>query len=66
MRRRKQQTTQAPPHRVEDLAVEWDVSGDAIRDALRAGRIKGFKLGRMWLIPDAEKRRIERGEPANA
>jgi hypothetical protein len=51
-------------HRVEDLQHEWGVSGDSIRDALRDGRIKGFRFGRVWLIPDREKQRIEHGETA--
>ena len=51
-----------PPHRVEALATEWGVSSDVIRDALRNGRIKGFRVNRLWLIPHAEKLRVERGE----
>jgi hypothetical protein len=53
-----------PTHRVEDLQHAWGVSPDAIRDALRKGQIKGFRVGRIWLIPEREKQRIERGEPA--
>jgi hypothetical protein len=52
------------PHRVEDLQRQWGVSPDSIRNALRDGRIKGFRFGRVWLIPDEEKQRIERGEAA--
>jgi hypothetical protein len=51
-------------HRVEDLADEWGVSADLIRDGLRSGRIKGFRINRLWLVPHAEKVRIESGEPA--
>jgi hypothetical protein len=52
-------------HRVEDLADESGVSADLIRDGLRSGRIKGFRINRMWLIPHAEKVRIESGEAAH-
>jgi len=52
------------PHRVEELAHEWGCSAGLIRDGLRSGRIKGFRINRMWLIPHAEKIRIESGEPA--
>jgi hypothetical protein len=62
----KQHAKQPPPYRVEALADEWQVSADLIRDGLRTGRIKGFRINRMWLIPHAEKMRIESGEAASA
>jgi hypothetical protein len=50
-------------HRIERLQDRWDLSGDEIRSALRTGAMKGIRLGRRWLIPDAEVRRIEGCRP---
>ena len=44
----------AKPYRVQDLAQRWGVSPKAIRDALDAGALRGFRLQRMWLIPAEE------------
>jgi hypothetical protein len=63
-RRVKRPPGEPPPHRVEELATAWGVSDDSIRDGLRSGRIRGFRLNRIWLIPHAEKLRIEQGETA--
>jgi excisionase family DNA binding protein len=40
-----------PPYRVSEAARKLGVSNRAILDALRSGRLTGFKLNRMWLIP---------------
>jgi hypothetical protein len=39
-----------PPYRVSQAAKKC-VSNKAILDALRNGRLAGFSLNRMWLIP---------------
>jgi excisionase family DNA binding protein len=40
-----------PPYRVSQAAKKLGVSNKAILDALRNGRLAGFSLNRMWLIP---------------
>jgi len=52
---------EAPPYRVAQVAEKWDVSEKAVLDALKRGRIPGFKLGRMWLIPRESVDRLSRG-----
>ncbi len=50
-------------YRVAVLAAEWDLEDSVVRAALRRGEIKGFKVGKTWIIPADEKARVERGEP---
>jgi len=40
-----------PPYRVGEVARQLGVSNKAVLDALKRGRLSGFKLNRMWLIP---------------
>jgi excisionase family DNA binding protein len=40
-----------PPYRVNQVARKLGVSNRAVLDALKSGRLSGFKLNRMWLIP---------------
>jgi excisionase family DNA binding protein len=40
-----------PPYRVGEVARQLGVSNKVVLDALKRGRIPGFKLNRMWLIP---------------
>jgi excisionase family DNA binding protein len=44
----------APPYRVSQAARKLGVSNKAVLDALKSGRLVGFRLNRMWLIPRAE------------
>jgi excisionase family DNA binding protein len=41
----------SPPYRVSQAARKLGVSNKAILDALKNGRLAGFRLNRMWLIP---------------
>jgi excisionase family DNA binding protein len=41
----------APPYRVNQAAEKLGVSKKAVLDALKSGRLAGFRLNRMWLIP---------------
>jgi excisionase family DNA binding protein len=40
-----------PPYRVGQVARMLGVSSKLVLDALKSGRLSGFKLNRMWLIP---------------
>jgi hypothetical protein len=40
-----------PPYRVGQLAKKWNVGNKLILEALKSGRLGGFQLNRMWLIP---------------
>jgi hypothetical protein len=40
-----------PPYRVGEVVPQLGVSNKAALDALKRGRLSGFKLNRMWLIP---------------
>ena len=44
----------SPPYRVSQAAKKLGVSKKAILDALKNGRLVGFRLNRMWLIPRNE------------
>jgi excisionase family DNA binding protein len=44
----------APPYRVSQAARKLGVSNKAVLGALKSGRLTGFRLNRMWLIPRAE------------
>jgi len=39
-------------------------SDETIKDALRAGRLRGFRLNRVWLIDRESAHQLERGEAA--
>jgi excisionase family DNA binding protein len=43
-----------PPYRVSEVARKLGVSNKAVLDALKSGRLAGFRLNRMWLIPRDE------------
>jgi excisionase family DNA binding protein len=43
--------TQQPPYRVRDVARKFGVSEKSVRDAIAAGRIPAFRIGKSWLIP---------------
>jgi excisionase family DNA binding protein len=55
-----------PPYRVRQAARKLGVSNKAILDALKNGRLAGFRLNRMWLIPRDEIDQLggRSGEPA--
>jgi excisionase family DNA binding protein len=50
-----------PPYRVRQAARKWGVSNKAVLDALKSGRLVGFRLNRMWLIPRDEIDRLGAG-----
>jgi excisionase family DNA binding protein len=39
-----------PPYRVSEIARKLGVSNKAVLDALKSGRLAGFRLKRMWLV----------------
>jgi len=51
-----------PPFRTHQLAKRWDVPEQAVTAVLRSGRLRGFKLQKVWLIPRENVERFERGE----
>jgi excisionase family DNA binding protein len=51
MARAAQSAGGPPPYRVGEVARQLGVSNKAVLDALKRGRLSGFKLNRMWLIP---------------
>jgi hypothetical protein len=63
-KRQRQTHASAPVHKVHDLALAWNQDDEVIRRALRDGRVRGFRIGREWLVTDAEKQRVERGKAA--
>jgi len=40
-----------PPYRVSEVARKLGVSTRVVLVALKSGRLAGFRLNRMWLIP---------------
>jgi excisionase family DNA binding protein len=62
--RKGQCASSPPPYRVGELAARWGVSDETIKDALRAGRLRGFRLNRVWLIDRESAHQLERGEAA--
>jgi hypothetical protein len=58
------QEQELTPFRPHELAARWGVNEQTITAALRAGRLQGFKLQKLWLIPRRVVERIESGEPA--
>lgn len=50
-----------PPYRVSQVAVRLGVSNKAVLDAIKSGRLRGFKLNRMWLIPRESVDRLSAG-----
>jgi excisionase family DNA binding protein len=51
MARVVQNAAEPPPYRVGEAARRLGVSNKTVLDALKGGRLSGFKLNRMWLIP---------------
>jgi excisionase family DNA binding protein len=52
-----------PPYTVKQVAKKTGLSDDAIRAAAREGRLRGFRIGREWLIYRAPVDRLLRGDP---
>ncbi len=48
---REDQGEVQPPYRARDVARKLGLSDKTVRDALAAGRIPAFKIGKVWLIP---------------
>ena len=55
-----------PPYRVRDVARKLGVSNKAVLDALKSGRLAGFRLNRMWLVPRDAIDRLGGGGNAGA
>lgn len=53
-----------PPYSVEQAAKRTGLSKDAIRSAVREGRLPAFKIGREWLIHRKPLDRLLSGETA--
>jgi excisionase family DNA binding protein len=53
-----------PPYRVSEVAQRLGLSEKAVRDALNARRLYGFRVGKAWLIPRAEVNRLMVGDAA--
>jgi hypothetical protein len=51
-----------PPYRVLELAERWRVNPKLVRDAIKSGRLKAFRLNKMDLIPAESVERMESGE----
>ena len=51
------------PRRIKEAAEELNVSDQTLRNALKSGEVRGVRLRRIWLIPDAEMARLK-GEVA--
>ena len=54
----------AEVYEVAEAARKANDTPEAIRTALREGRIKGFRWGRKWKIPKVQFDRLLRGEDA--
>ena len=57
---------EGPPYRVSQAARKLGVSNKAVLDALKSGRLTGFRLNRMWLIPRDEIDRLGKHPPIAA
>ena len=51
-----------PPFRAHELARRWGVPEQSVTAVLRSGRLRGFKLQKIWLVPRENVERFERGE----
>lgn len=51
-----------PPYRVRQAAKKLGVSNRVVLDALKSGRLVGFRLNRMWLIPRREIDQLDGGQ----
>ena len=59
-----QREAEPPPYRPADIAMKWGVPEQTVCALLRSGRLRGFKLQKLWLIPRANVEAYERGEVA--
>lgn len=51
----------AHPFTPESLADRWGCSSETVRQLLRSGRLRGFRVGRMFRIPAAAVEEYECG-----
>jgi excisionase family DNA binding protein len=51
-----------PFSRPDELARRWRVHEQTVTAMLRSGRLRGFKLQKLWLVPRENIERFERGE----
>jgi excisionase family DNA binding protein len=47
---------------IEEAAARLKVKRDTVRDWLKAGKLKGVKLGRLWRVDAEDLERLLRGE----
>ena len=48
-----------PPFTIDSLAERWGCSANQVRNQIRAGEIRTFKIGALVRIPAAEVERVE-------
>jgi len=46
----------------EEVAKRLAISPKTVRDYLRAGRIKGMKLGRLWRVRESDLQQYLKGD----
>ena len=48
---------------IEEAAARLKLKPDTVRDWVKAGKVKGVKLGRVWRVDAEDLERLLRGEP---
>src|SRR5688572_22905334 len=51
--------TAAKPFNPETLADRWSCSSEKIRQMVKRGELRGFRLGKLYRIPASEVERVE-------
>jgi excisionase family DNA binding protein len=51
-----------PSFRPDELAQRWRVHEQTVTAMLRSGRLRGFKLQKLWRVPRENVELLERGE----
>lgn len=46
----------------EEIAQRWQVSAVSVYRLLQNKQLKGFKVGKLWRIPEANVEQYEKGE----
>jgi excisionase family DNA binding protein len=50
-----------PPFRPDQLAQRWGVREQTVTAMLRSGRLRGFKLQKLWRVPRKNVELLEDG-----
>lgn len=58
MREVNEISSRRPPYRIAEAAERLGTSNRTVRDAIRNGRLKAHRLGRIFLIPRDEIDRL--------